>query len=306
LARQASSEGKDVLSRATAVRSYLQNNYSYSTTDLPAQSSDPISEFLFVKKSGHCEYFASSLVIMLRHLGIPARLVNGFREGEYNAIGDFFIVRNSDAHSWAEVFAGGQWTPMDPSPLSGSIGDSSLLAYLNPKRLMDSISFFWDRYILIYSGQDQVDTIMNLRDQYREMRRKFRQRFSPGEPPSEFLYRFWLQTRARLLLALSAGVVVVIIVRLWMKHLRRRHVIRTPILFYQEMLSILAKKGFPRPLHSTPAEFIKAIESQVPQQERSDLGLLTDLFYRARFGGYLLSNSDQSLVRESLRRLQQL
>lgn len=291
--------------RSIAIRNYLQKNYVYSTTDLPAESSDPVSEFLFVKKSGHCEYFASTMVVMLRHLGVPARLVNGFREGEYNTIGDFYIIRNSDAHSWVEVYLAGQWIAMDPSPIAESVDESSILAYLNPQRIMESISFFWDRYILIFSGQDQLDAVAELQDQYRALRDKMRTRYPLPGPFPEMLLRFWRESRWSLAFAAVLGLLLFAAARLWMRRRNQGRISRSPILFYQEMLSILAAKGFSRPPQSTPAEFLSAIEKKIPQQQRPDLEHLTDLFYRARFGGYSLTPSDQTLVRESLRRIRQ-
>ena len=305
LARQVSGTGKSNFERAVALRNYLQKTYSYSTSDLPAQSSDPVSEFLFVKKTGHCEYFASSLVVMLRYLGIPARLVNGFREGEYNAIGDFYIIRNSDAHSWAEAYVGGQWVLMDASPIESDISGFSLFAFLNPRRVLDSLSFFWDRYILIYSGQDQIDALQSIQDQYRAIRGKFRERYPIAEPWSTVLLRLWKTSGARMALVFISGILLFVASRLLIRQRRQVLMSRTPILFYQEMLSILSKKGYTRPAYATPAEFLKTIEKRIPEEGRPYLQQLTDLFYRARFGGYTLTAADQSLVRASLRQLHQ-
>lgn len=305
LGQSIAGSAKTNFDRTIAIRNYLQRNFRYSTTDLPAQSGDPVSEFLFVKKSGHCEYFASTMVVMLRHLGVPARLVNGFREGEYNTIGDFYIIRNSDAHSWVEVYLAGQWVTMDPSPLAETVDGSSILAYLNPQRIMESISFFWDRYILIFSGQDQLDAVAELQDQYHALRDKMRDRYPLAEPFPEILRRFWRESRWGLAFAVVLGLMLFGAARLWARYRNQGRISRSPILFYQEMLSILAAKGFSRPPQSTPAEFLSAIEKNIPQQQRPDLEQLTDLFYRARFGGYSLTPSDQTLVRESLRRIRQ-
>lgn len=305
LARQVTAIGKSNFERAIVLRNYLQKTYVYSTSDLPAESSDPVSEFLFVKKTGHCEYFASSMVVLLRHLGIPARLVNGFREGEYNSIGDFYIIRNSDAHSWAEAYVGGQWVLMDASPIESDTSTFSLFAFLNPRRILDSLSFFWDRYILIYSGQDQIDALEGIQDQYRAIRGKLRERYPLAEPPSAILVRLWKASGARIALVFIGGILLFVAARLWIRRRHQTRMSRTPILFYQEMLSILSKKGYTRPVSATPAEFLKTIEPRIPPEGRLHLQKLTDLFYRARFGGYTLTTADQFLVRSSLRQLQQ-
>ncbi|HSP06443.1 MAG TPA: transglutaminaseTgpA domain-containing protein, partial [Acidobacteriota bacterium] len=305
LARQVTATQRTTIERALAMRNYLQRTYAYSTSQPPLKSNDPVSEFLFVRKSGHCEYFASSLVLLLRHIGIPARLVNGFREGEFNTIGGFYVVRNSDAHSWTEAFIGGQWITLDPSPMMEISPEFSFGAFLNPRKILDSISFFWDRYILIYSGQDQLDTLSDIRDQYHDLRGKFRQRMPSGENISQRLLLFLNDRWKTLLLIVTLAAVSLVAMKLWARKRRDALLSRTPVLFYQEMLSILAKKGYSRPLHSTPAEFLQDIEMEMPQDGRSDLQTLTDLFYRARFGGYVLTIFDQAAIRESLRRIEQ-
>ena len=64
---------------------------------------EPLEDFLFVQKAGHCEYFASALAVMLRTVGVPTRSVNGFYGGEWNSFGHYLAVRQGDAHSWVEV-----------------------------------------------------------------------------------------------------------------------------------------------------------------------------------------------------------
>ena len=70
---------------------------------------DPLANFLFERKQGHCEYFASSMAVMLRTLGIPSRVVNGFRTGEFNDLTSQYVVRASNAHSWVEAYFPGPW-----------------------------------------------------------------------------------------------------------------------------------------------------------------------------------------------------
>ena len=87
-----------------------------------AQAADPttlapLEEFLFVRRSGNCEYFAAAMAVMLRSIGVPARVVAGFQQGEWNPYGRYFMVRLSDAHAWVEVYLDGRgWVAFDPSP----------------------------------------------------------------------------------------------------------------------------------------------------------------------------------------------
>lgn len=91
--------------KAQAVTSYLRENITYSQAlpEIPA-SVDPIEWFLFTHQEGFCNYYATAEVLMLRSLGIPARLAVGYAEGEYDAINQLFVVRQKDKHAWPEVF----------------------------------------------------------------------------------------------------------------------------------------------------------------------------------------------------------
>ncbi|HSS93584.1 MAG TPA: transglutaminaseTgpA domain-containing protein [Candidatus Dormibacteraeota bacterium] len=101
-----------------ALTAYLQQNFEYTQQlgHVPP-GRDPVDWFLFDVKKGYCEQFATAEVMMLRSLGIPARLATGYSTGEYNPVLDQAIVRERDAHAWVEVwFANHGWVPVDPSP----------------------------------------------------------------------------------------------------------------------------------------------------------------------------------------------
>jgi transglutaminase-like putative cysteine protease len=102
----------------TTLVSYLQHTYRYSLQVGHVQPDvDPIDQFLFVDKFGYCEQFASAATLMLRSLGIPARLVTGYATGDYDPVLNQAIVREKDAHAWVEVwFPGDGWVPVDPTP----------------------------------------------------------------------------------------------------------------------------------------------------------------------------------------------
>ena len=131
---------------------YLATSYGY-TLQLPAVTpKDPVASFLFERKSGHCEYFASSMVIMLRALGIPSRIVNGFRGGEYNHVTGSYIVRARDAHSWVEAyFQGYGWYTFDPTPSSASGSGSWNRVYL----YVDAMREFWHDWVVNYDTRHQ-------------------------------------------------------------------------------------------------------------------------------------------------------
>jgi len=101
-----------------ALTNYLQSNFQYSQQlgHVPA-GRDPVDWFLFDVKIGYCEQFATAETLMLRSLGIPARLATGYSTGDYDPVLDQSVVRERDAHAWVEVwFPDHGWVPVDPSP----------------------------------------------------------------------------------------------------------------------------------------------------------------------------------------------
>lgn len=104
--------------KVVALRDYLKNTYPYDYFPPPQPpGTDAVDQFLFVDRRGVCEHFVSALVVMLRSVGVPARLVAGYGSGDYNAITGYYEVHADDAHAWAEVyFPGYGWVPFDPTP----------------------------------------------------------------------------------------------------------------------------------------------------------------------------------------------
>jgi hypothetical protein len=119
LARSAvAAHGANEFDEVMALTSYLQSNFRYSQQlgHVPA-GRDPVDWFLFDVKLGYCEQFATAETLMLRSLGIPARLATGYSTGSYDPVLDQSVVRERDAHAWVEVwFANHGWVPVDPSP----------------------------------------------------------------------------------------------------------------------------------------------------------------------------------------------
>ena len=153
LARQVTASASTTYDKAAAIQQYLMTRYGY-TLDLPRTlPRDPLANFLFVRKQGHCEYFASAMAIMLRTLGIPARIVNGFRGGEFNDLTGSYLVRARDAHSWVETYVPGYgWTTFDPTPagLGYARGHWSRL-----QLYLDAASEFWREWVVNYDSIHQ-------------------------------------------------------------------------------------------------------------------------------------------------------
>ena len=190
LAAQVMGEGNDA-ERALRAMTYLRQEYDYTLDRLGSPSADPLEDFLFRDRAGHCELFASSLVLMLRSQGIPARLVTGYLNTEYNPLEGYHIVRNSNAHAWVEALvAEGGWRILDPTPAAGlpRAADPGLLGLL--QQAWDYLEFRWDRYVISYGFYDQARAFFGLRSLWTRMRRMLFGRESrpevarPSEPES--------------------------------------------------------------------------------------------------------------------------
>ncbi len=122
------------------------SSYKYSLRDLPA-GDNPLEDFLFNKKTGNCEYFATAMALMLRINGIPSRVVGGFKGGSYNPVGDYYIVRASDAHLWVEAYINGRWIRFDPS---------GKISRLHEPVIFYFIDYLWNNIVIDYDFKAQI------------------------------------------------------------------------------------------------------------------------------------------------------
>jgi transglutaminase-like putative cysteine protease len=98
-----------------AIRNHLRTGYRYSLTET-READDPLLDFLYGQKAGYCTYFASAMVMLSRASGVPARLVTGYRVGEWSPLAGEFVVREKNAHAWVEAWVNGAWRTYDPTP----------------------------------------------------------------------------------------------------------------------------------------------------------------------------------------------
>ena len=163
LARQVMGEGS-AREKADRLESHLLNEYFYTTDFVGRDGQSPLEDFLFEYRSGHCEYFASAMVLMLRTQDIPARLVTGFLGAELNPIEDYYIVRQQNAHAWVEAWTDDQWRIYDPTPPDGRPAAAPRDLKLIVQQMYDYVAFRWDRYVLTYGSQDQKSFFRDVRD----------------------------------------------------------------------------------------------------------------------------------------------
>src|SRR5208337_3958429 len=153
LAAQITGSASNNYDKAVAIEQYLNTHYGYTLQLLRSPVGDPLANFLFDRKQGHCEYFASSMAVMLRTLSIPSRVVNGFRSDEFNDVTGNYVVRAKNAHSWVEAyFPGYGWITFDPTP-GGATGSPQgwgrVMLYL------DAATSFWREWVISYDTSHQ-------------------------------------------------------------------------------------------------------------------------------------------------------
>lgn len=158
LAADITEDAETPYEKAEAIAAHMQQNFAY-TTDLPkVDQNAPIESFLFETRRGHCEYFASSTVLLLRSAGVPARLVNGFLGGTWNEVGGYLGVRQGDAHSWVEVFVPHfGWAPIDPTPAADvlPVQPSPFVQWY--RDVYDTMRLNWMKWVIEYDLQSQID-----------------------------------------------------------------------------------------------------------------------------------------------------
>jgi transglutaminase-like putative cysteine protease len=142
--------------KARAIQSWLDHNLSY-TVELAEPAGEPIDDFLFERKKGHCEFFASAFAILARAAHVPTRQVNGFLGGEWNEYQGYVAVRAGDAHSWDEVFFPGKgWVTFDPTPASDQLGRGGDGWRAKLARYLDTLRFQWTKWVIEYDLVSQL------------------------------------------------------------------------------------------------------------------------------------------------------
>jgi transglutaminase-like putative cysteine protease len=307
---------------ARAVEAHLNRNafggdYRYSL-ELRATGTDPVADFLFNVRAGHCEYFATAMAVMLRTLRIPARVVNGFQPGEYNSAADAYIVRQADAHSWVEVYfaEADAWVTFDPTPADGRpAGTSGTGLTGSLRRYADAMELFWIQYVVAYDRQGQRALARTLHSRISSYR------FAASESAEGFgaMVAAWLggskggaaglfaAATSPLVLA-PAGLLFVGVGLLWLRRKGFRGFRRgekgsaaaaaaAVIEFYERMTKALAARGLSRRADETPLEFAEAVGTP-------EVLAITKAYNRVRFGARDLTGAEAAEVERHLNALE--
>jgi len=295
LAKQITVSADNSYDKAAAVERYLRTNFGY-TLQLPRTiPHDPVANFLFERRQGHCEYFASAMAIMMRTLGVPSRVVNGFRTGEFNDLTSEYLVRASNAHSWVEAyFPGYGWISFDPTPaapMQARTGWSRSALYL------DALASFWREWVINYDighqyslGREATRNSLAWFERARNWARRHHEALLIAARRTQ---RTVSDAPVKWGLA-GAGIVVLLLLaanaqRFW-RAVRNRRLAARPerfpslaaTIWYERMTRTLGSRGWSKSPAQTPAEFLVCIQDD---RVRKPVAKLTQHYESARFGG---------------------
>ncbi len=291
------SEASNRYDAAKAIESHLQNLYGYSL-EMKATGADPLADFLFNVKAGHCEYFASAMVVMLRTRGVAARIVNGFLPGEFNEAAGAYTVRRSDAHSWVEVYfpETRSWVTFDPTPSAGRVEPARTGLAAQLQKYGEALELLWFQYVIGYDKQEQRSLATSLHNRVFDYGRMISsvlatiQSYLTG---NTLPIVFGTTAFALTLFLVFFGKRLVQWMRLGVVSAPTEGPTYSRIEFYERLVAVLEQRGYLRARHLTPLEFADTLKS-------NEAILITRAYNRVRFGGERLSASEQKELERAL------
>ncbi len=290
---------------AKAIETQLQQDYGYSL-EMKAQGPDPLADFLFNVRVGHCEYFSTAMAVMLRTQGIAARVVNGFLPGEFNEAAGAHSVKQSDAHSWVEVYfpETRSWVTFDPTPAAGRTESVRTGLAGQLQKYAEALELIWFQYVIGYDKLEQRSLATSLNNQLNRSRRTLERAFSDGRA----MIAAHQNVIALATFSLIAAFLLVQFARRisrlgWRRglSLSRHHANRdtSPVAFYERLLALLAQRGVKRDPDLTPLEFASTLDLQPALA-------ITRAYNRVRFGGQQLSEAELKQINQTLGELEKV
>ena len=315
LAQEITRSKTSAYEKAQAIEAYLSRNYRYSLDLSPGRQTRPLEEFLFERKTGYCEHYATAMVVLLRNVGVPARLVTGFLATEWNEYGNYYLVRQRDAHAWVEVhLPNSGWVTMDPTPaVSETVGDSQWFAV---SRVIDTLRLRWNRFFVQYNAADQLAVVRGLKEGTTVVRdRAWSSLSSLLAPAGDFAGKLLsrvVEGNVRLtvgflsFIALGVGLVVWLVQRKpwnrWRSSSATHGEYAVIAQIYRNVLQQIARYGIVKAEHTTPREFLLVVGRQWAAAGES-VSTITELYCRGRFGKAILTQQEIDLAYHSLRQL---
>lgn len=320
---QAATDPRDALIVST-LSGWLQNptRFTYTLENPAGGETEPLVSFLFEHRAGHCELFASALAAMTRSIGMRARVATGYRVSEYNTIGDYFVVRQNNAHAWCEIeLPETGWTTVDPTP-PGDLQEEHAprSSWLRDMRdFYEYMEMHWLSGFLAYDDQTRTRVFGNVRS---SLEQTLHDDDAWLKQTIEAIKATWRNTdidwAGYTLIGVSTVFIIVGLVtlaRLAVNRRRRiaalrltdlpraqRRALTQRLRFYLIMLDMLERHGRERAVWQTPAAFADQLILRDGPRFAS-VAVLTELFYEIRFGHRDLDESRKHCIREHMHRL---
>ena len=281
----------DAVVRA-ALAYFNREGFQY-TLEPPPLGLHGVDEFLFTTRQGFCEHYASAFVFLMRAAHIPARVVTGYQGGEYNAVGNYYIVRQSDAHAWAEVWLSDLgWVRVDPTAatapariergLSASVVNNAALPFMarNPPQWLrnlrlnwDALGNQWNQWVLGYNTERQF----------------------------AFLTRLGMESvtwqKMALDMAAGAGLLIALFALFMLRHLFRRRPDKVQAAWLR-LCRRLAKAGLPRAAYEGAFDYAARVATARPDlaDEMRDLAVR---YSTLRYGATPDGRAQQEFLRRA-------
>ncbi len=274
--------------RVVAIQSYLRS-FGY-TRELPATARQTsLEHFLFQRREGHCEYFSTAMVVLLRSIGIEARNVNGFMGGQWSQFGNYLVVTQNEAHSWVEVwFPSYGWVTFDPTPSGDGTGSAEATWFWPGRILLDGMHHRWSKWVLDY-GVDEQSGLLSRWSGFMTGRSSTSSTPSPTAPDSGFPTLLFLGALA---LAAAAGC-------LWRQRDLRR--LGPAARGYLALRESCARAGLAVSPALTPTGLLAHVRAACPPATEPAKQIV-ELYLRSRWGGETLGESDLRTIRAALGR----
>ncbi len=284
--------------RARSIELHLRHHGRYTDTPPPlgdGEGQTPIEDFLMGELAGHCEYFASGMVVLARSVGLPSRLVNGFAGGRENPLGGFIELTRADAHAWVEVhYQDAGWVRYDPTPpdlrlrAAGSLSLAEHFAALG-----STIELWWFQRVVDFDSSDQIRAIKSGLAAWKRFRTPTE---SERDRPKGLLSRWQVEhsLRAR---SLMGALVAFTLASILVLNRRRRHQARPLPEAYRRALALLARRGLVRGEHQTARHFSARIGDVTTASAAAAFAELTEAYLAERFGAHCPGNDGATPLR---------
>jgi transglutaminase-like putative cysteine protease len=283
-ARELAGSGTTDIERVRAIEGRLRSRGHY--TDHPPDPDprsprSPVEGFLLGELAGHCEYFASAMVLAARVNGIPARLVNGFAGGRTNHIGGFVELSQSDAHAWVEVhFERAGWVPFDPTPPDQRLRAEAPLSLAGRLgELGSALELWWFQRVVGFDRADQMGALRRVWVGWHGLEG------DPARPGDASLPGLdaTLPWREGALLAGCTLAFAALLRALWR---RQRAEPDAPPAAYAQALRLLARRGLVRRASTPARELARSVRARFSPDAADAFDALTEAYLAERFGGH--------------------